>query len=99
MLVNPAPDPPGAVFFDPLGRRRRALTVVLLATVGISAAGTVLLIIGLIGGGHPPRTTLGPGEPRAARVSVGTASYPTARHLPSRRPADLPPPLPALPNP
>jgi len=98
MLVDPAPDQ-RAVFFDPSGRRRRALAAVLLATVGISAAATVLLIIGLIGGGHPPRTTLGREEPGAARVGVGTASDPTARHLPSRRPADLPPPLPTLPNP
>jgi hypothetical protein len=99
MFADPAPDLPGAVFFDPLGRRRRVLAVALLATVGISAAATVLLLIGLIGGGHSPRISLDRGEPGAAPVSVGTAIHPTRRHLPSRRLADLPPSLPALPNP
>jgi hypothetical protein len=92
MLVGSAPDPPTAVFYDPTGRRRHALLMLLIATVSGAAVALSLLIIGLTGGGHPPRTVLGPspvtGRPSLARH--GAADRSPAPYPSISRPAGLP---------
>ena len=100
MLVGSASDAPTAVFYDPTGRRRHLLLMLLIATVSVAVVALSLLIIGLIGGGHPPRTVLGrspvTGAPSPARQAATAGSpdpYPSIS-----RPAGLPG-LPTLPVP
>jgi hypothetical protein len=100
MLVDSASDTRAAVFYDPTGRRRQVLLVLLSATVGVAAVALALLIIGLAGGGHPPRAFLGrgpaidgPDRARQATIRHSPAPYPSLS-----RPAGLPA-LPALPSP
>lgn len=96
MLVGSAPDPPAAVFYDPTGRRRQVLHMLFITTVSVAAVVLTLLIIGLAGGGHPPRAFVGRGPAPAGpdRVRQG----PTASRSSLSRPAGLPA-LPALPSP
>lgn len=96
MLVESRSDTAGSVFFDPTSRRRRAVIRVLLAVLAAAAGLAGLLIIGLSGGGHPPRTSVdrravtGPVARHAGRSGPG-------HHAAAHRPANLPPPLPTLP--
>jgi hypothetical protein len=96
MLVESPSDTQGSVFFDPTNRRRRAVIRVLLAAAAAAAGLAGLLIIGLSGGGHPPRTSVdgravtGPAAPQPGRQAARQGA---ARH----RPASVLPPLPTLP--
>jgi hypothetical protein len=98
MLTEPASDHQKAVFFDPSGRRQRALAVLLTVSVTMALLIIGLLIIGLAGGAHPPRTSVartdGPGTPAASTAARDA----TARHPPARQTAGLPPTLPGLPG-
>ncbi|HMH91175.1 MAG TPA: hypothetical protein VK586_08835 [Streptosporangiaceae bacterium] len=100
MLVGSASDTPTAVFYDPTGRRRHLLLMLLIATVSVAVVALSLLIIGLTGGGHPPRTLLGrspvtdgPSRARQGATGRSPAPYPSLS-----RPAILPG-LPTLPVP
>jgi hypothetical protein len=96
MLVESPSDTAGSVFFDPTSRRRRAAISVLLAALAVAAGLAGLLVIGLIGGGHPPRTSvdrraiIGPAARHVGRSGAG-------HRVTGRRPSNLPPPLPTLP--
>jgi hypothetical protein len=99
-MLGTASDTPGAVFFDPSGRRQRAVAAVLLALVCAAAGAAALLIIGLTGA-PPPRALLGRGtivggDPARAVRPRGAHQYPAAQPPPAharsarRHPAHVP---------
>jgi hypothetical protein len=100
MLVGSASDPPAAVFYDPTGRRRQVLRVLFITTVSVAAVALTLLIIGLAGGGHPPRASVGRGPAPAGpgRPRQGAGHRAPASRSSLSRPAGLPA-LPAVPSP
>ena len=86
MLVESPSDTAGSVFFDPTSRRRRAAISVLLAVLAVAAGLAGLLLIGLSGGGHPPRTSvdrraiIGPAARRSPPIVIALGAWPRSRN-------------------
>jgi hypothetical protein len=100
MVTESAPGQPGAVFFDPSGRRIRLLAWGLAALLGMAAGLTALLIVGLASGAHPPHL-FSHQRPAPGVAGAGRGGTPVNAHRPAGRPAPgrsgILPTLPALP--
>jgi hypothetical protein len=59
VLVKTEADTPTAVFYDPTGRRRRALRVALLIALCAAVAITALVLVALTARSSVPRTLIG----------------------------------------